>query len=483
MEKQWIILQFLLKKGFDLVHIFFTTAMYNTNNKPQGRQIMDTYENNIPEQEPNFVLRDDPDEISHTQADITSEAFEPVDTQAPADEYPPCQESDFHTDPIPDKRRKKKSVKPALSWLLIITLILSCCSATAYGVYRYHQIESAAILQQLQAQIKDLQEEIKKNSFTGNGNSVSGTPNVSADGLTPGQVYAKCADSVVAIVAASNTSRSSGSGFIITADGYVLTNYHVVEGSTLVTVTMHDGTTFTASAVGYDGNHDIALLKIDATDLPAADIGKSSELIVGDQVVAIGNPLGDLTSTLTVGYISAKERDVTTDGSIINMLQTDAAINSGNSGGPLFNMKGQVVGITTAKYSGTTTSGASIEGIGFAIPIDDISDKIRQIKENGYVSTPYMGVSVDNRNTGFGAYVVSVEKDGAAAAAGIQAGDLIMAIDDYEVTSVETLTRTLGKYKVGDTATVTVLRGRKMVELTITFKEKPQPTANQIPNP
>ena len=441
---------------------------------------MDTYENNIPEQEPNFILHNDPDETPETEVAVTPE---PVDSTPPADEYPPQQEPYFQADPIPVKRPKKKRKKHVLSWLLIIAFVLSCCSVTAYSVYRYHQIESAKVFQQLQEQIKDLQEEIKENSFTGNGNSISGTPNASTDGMTPGQVYAKCADSVVAIVAASSTTSSSGSGFIISADGYVLTNYHVVEGSTLVTVTMHDGTTFTASAVGYDDTHDIALLKVDATDLPAADIGKSSDLIVGDQVVAIGNPLGELTSTLTVGYISAKERDVTTDGSIINMLQTDAAINSGNSGGPLFNMKGHVVGITTAKYSGTTTSGASIEGIGFAIPIDDISDKIQQIKENGYVSTPYMGVSVSNRVSGYGAYVESVEKDGAAYAAGIQAGDLIMAIDDHEVTSVETLTRTLGKYQVGDTATVTVLRGRRMVELTITFKEKPQPTVNQIPNP
>ena len=441
---------------------------------------MDTYENDFPQQEPNFILHNDPDETPETEVSDTPETAENI---APADAYIPQQEPVFQDEPLFEPRPRKKNSKAGLAWLLVIVLILSCCSVTAIGVYRYNKTETESVLAQLQEQIRDLKEEIKENSFTGNGNSISGTPNVSTDGLTPGQVYAKCADSVVAIVAASNTTRSSGSGFIITVDGYVLTNYHVVEGSTLVTVTLHDGTTFTASAVGYDSNHDIALLKIDATDLPAAYIGKSSDLIVGDQVVAIGNPLGDLTSTLTVGYISAKERDVTTDGSIINMLQTDAAINSGNSGGPLFNMKGQVVGITTAKYSGTTTSGASIEGIGFAIPIDDISDKIRQIKENGYVSTPYMGVSVSNYVSGYGAYVESVEKDGAAFAAGIQAGDLIMGIDDHEITSVETLTRALSKYKVGDTATVTVLRKRKMVEMTITFKEKPQTTSNPSISP
>ena len=257
-------------------------------------------------------------------------------------------------------------------------------------------------------------------------------------------------------------------------DGYILTNYHVVEDATSLMVTTSAGTEYPAVPVGFDDRNDIALLRIEAEGLPYATLGSSDDLIVGDQVVAIGNPLGELTATLTVGYISAKERDVTTDGTIINMLQTDAAINAGNSGGPLFNMKGEVVGIITAKYSGSTSSGASIEGIGFAIPIDDVLDKIQQIKEHGYVSTPYMGVSVDNRNAGIGAYVVSVESDGSAFAAGIRAGDIIMSLGDYQVISVEYLTKVLKNFKVGDTTTVTVLRNRKLLDMTITFAERPQ---------
>ena len=367
------------------------------------------------------------------------------------------------------KKAKGKVWKSIVAAILTIALVAAGCCATAYGMNLYWQGQASAMAEKFQAQIEDLQEQIEDNSYTGNGNSISGTPNVSADGMTPGQVYAKCVDSVVAIV----TNTASGSGFLISTDGYILTNYHVVEGSRTISVTLHDGTLYEATGIGYDDTNDIALLKIEGTDFPAATMGKSDNLIVGDQVVAIGNPLGELTSTLTVGYISAKERDITTDGTIINMLQTDAAINSGNSGGPLFNMKGEVIGITTAKYSGSTTSGASIEGLGFAIPIDDVSDKVQQIINQGYVSTPYMGVSVSNRVSGYGAYVESVEKDGAAYEAGVRAGDLIVMIGDQDVTSLETLTKALRQFKVGDSTTITVLRGRQFLDLSITFREKP----------
>ena len=182
-------------------------------------------------------------------------------------------------------------------------------------------------------------------------------------------------------------SVSTGSGFIVTKDGYVVTNQHVVDGKGSITVITTDGTEYPAVLVGADEANDVALLKVDALNLRPVTLGSSAELIVGDQVAAIGNPLGTLTSTLTVGYVSAKERDVTTDGFAINMLQTDAAINSGNSGGPLFNMRGEVVGITTAKYSGTSASGASIEGVGFAIPIDDVMDILPDLANYGYVNS------------------------------------------------------------------------------------------------
>lgn len=204
----------------------------------------------------------------------------------------------------------------------------------------------------------------------GSGATVDTVSNPGA--LTPAQVYAQNVQSVVAITNqgvkngtfGQESFTGTGSGFILTADGYVLTNHHVIDGAQTITVTLYDGTEYTARLVGSDSISDVALLKIEAENLPAVTIGDSDGLDVGDQVAAIGNPLGELTSTQTVGYVSAKDRSVNTDGTILNMLQTDAAINSGNSGGPLFNMNGEVVGITTAKYSGSTSSGASIEGIG-----------------------------------------------------------------------------------------------------------------------
>lgn len=440
---------------------------------------MDNYENNDPGLTPESSEQTPPEPVEVPQPTPLSPLVDTPEEVRPQECEVPCEEP---KEPIekPKKKRGKKVWKILLPCLLSIVLVVSSCGITAFcvnGIWQYRNAKTTQSLNQLYAQIQDLQEQIKDNSYTGNGNSISGSPNTGVDGgMTPGQVYAQCVDSVVAIVATTTTGTSSGSGFILSADGYILTNYHVVENATSLTVTTGDGAEHPAVPVGFDDRNDIALIRIEAQDLPCVILGSSDDLIVGDQVVAIGNPLGELTSTLTVGYISAKERDVTTDGTVINMLQTDAAINAGNSGGPLFNMKGEVVGIITAKYSGSTSSGASIEGIGFAIPIDDVTEKIQQLKDHGYVSTPYMGVSVDNRNAGIGAYVVSVESDGSAYAAGVRAGDIIMALGDHQVTSVEYLTKALKNFKVGDTTTVTVLRGRKLVDLTITLAEKPRST-------
>ena len=448
---------------------------------------MDIYENNDSGQMPESTPQTSPEPVAAPQSKPLSPfANSPYVMNHQAFQVPG--EEPTHAKEKPSKKRSRKVWKALLSCILVAALVAGGCGITAFCINNSWQQRDAKIAQtlnQLYAQIQDLQEQIKDNSYTGNGNSISGSTNTGVDGgLTPGQVYAKCVDSVVAIVATSASGSSSGSGFILSQDGYILTNYHVVENATNLTVTTGDGAEHPAVPVGFDDRNDIALIRIDAQDLPCVTLGSSNDLIVGDQVVAIGNPLGELTSTLTVGYISAKERDVTTDGTVINMLQTDAAINAGNSGGPLFNMKGEVIGIITAKYSGSTSSGASIEGIGFAIPIDDITEKIQQIKDYGYVSTPYMGVSVDNRNAGIGAYVVSVEPDGSAYAAGIQAGDIIMAVGDYQVTSVEYLTKALKNFKVGDTTTVNVLRGRKLLDLTITLAEKPrasQSTPSETP--
>ncbi len=389
----------------------------------------------------------------------------------------------------PKKKSGKRVWKGVLAVCLVVVIAAASCGITAAvvdGIWQKRSEETGHLLEQMEDKINALEEEVNDKSFTGSGNSISGTPSA-AEGLTVGQVYAQNKKSVVAISNHVTTNifgqvteqASSGSGFIISSDGYILTNHHVIEGATKLFAITYDGTKYPATVIGSDAGNDVALIKIEASDLPAVTIGKSDDLIVGDQVVAIGNPLGQLTNTLTAGYVSAKERDVSTGNTVINMLQTDAAINPGNSGGPLFNMKGEVIGITTAKFSGTTSSGASIEGIGFAIPIDDVVKMIEELKTNGYVSKPYMGVVVRDAGNGIGVYVDGVEPEGSAAKAGIQINDIIVGLDEYEITSMNDLNRALRNFKVGDTTTIFVYRSKQVLELTITFGEKSRPTEPQ----
>ncbi len=326
---------------------------------------------------------------------------------------------------------------------------------------------------------------------TGSPSTITPAPDLDGKGMLPAQVYDSCVNTVVAIESTirsqgffgqASESYSTGSGVILSTDGYIATNYHVVQGGYSISVITYDNTEHEATLVGYDQANDIAVLKIEGEDFPAASIGSSSNLLVGDKVAAIGNPLGELTATMTVGYISAKDRLVNTDGTAINMLQTDAAINSGNSGGPLFNMYGQVVGITTAKYSGTSTSGATIEGIGFAIPIDDVVDIIDDLMNYGFVTGAYLGVEVRDMdpevvaayNLPMGVYVNKVTKGFAAEEAGLKKGDIIVDLGGHKVTCMADLTRALRKFNAGDKTTITVYRSGAEQHLTITLSEKPQ---------
>ena len=335
---------------------------------------------------------------------------------------------------------------------------------------------------------KELQTKIEQ--MDNNGNSVSGTPNVSIDGLTPGQVYAQNVASTVLVYSEvqqmGQYGYSTGSGFILTEEGYVVTNYHVVEGGSTYLVVTSDNVEHEATLVGGDASNDVAVLKMEGEGYQAVKLGSSDDLIVGDQVAAIGNPLGELTSTLTVGYVSAKGRYVTTESTTINMIQTDCAINSGNSGGPLFNMKGEVVGITTAKYSGTSGSGATIEGIGFAIPIDDVIAIVEDLIEFGYVNSAYLGIEVNNQNeiqAGLpdGAYVAKVTPGYCAEKAGIQAGDYIIELNGHEVTTMNDLTRILRRLDPGTTTTVVVLRGSQKITLEITLDARPRDNGEETP--
>ena len=384
-------------------------------------------------------------------------------------------------------RKKRTGVTAALSVLLVAVLIASCCTVTAVIVDRYWQEEINLLNQVMDNRLSVLQKKIDSINVGGTGGAV---PPSGEGVLTPGQVYGQNVSAVVAVSCKCVTTNmfgqatetsSTGSGFLITQDGYVVSNYHVVQDAQTLSVVAYEGKTYEAKLVGYDAANDISVLKIEGENFPFVTFGSSDALIVGDQVTAVGNALGELNATLTVGYVSAKDRIVTTDGTTMNMLQTDAAINSGNSGGPLFNMQGQVVGITTAKYSGTTTSGASIEGIGFAIPIDDVAGMIWDLKEYGYITGAYMGVSISDvaqsaqqYGVPAGAYVQSVEPGSAAQRSGVKKGDIIVNLGGYDVTSVTELSRALRNFKAGDTTTVTVYRSGQRVNMSITLAEKPR---------
>ena len=411
---------------------------------------------------------------------------------------PPRQEYRYHpqTEPPVKPKKVKKPRKPMgkkiLAALLAVVVIAGSCVATAsFMTHRFNNMMESMV-QEHAEEIGELRKQIENMPNMGS-NGVTVPTDGSA--MTPAQLYASQVNSVVAISttiqSGYSSGHSSGSGFILTEDGYVITNYHVVEDATAIDVVMHDGTEYPAELVGKDASNDLAVLKIEATGLPAVKLGSSKSLVIGDMVVAIGNPLGELASTQTVGYVSGIDREVSTGGSIttISMIQTDAAINPGNSGGPLFNMYGEVIGITTAKYSGTTGSGASIEGIGFAIPIDDVEPLINDLIDYGYVTGAYMAVTVQDMDKDAadmyglptGAYIVTVEKDGAAERAGIQPKDIVIGLDDNVVSNVTELTRALRNYKAGDTATVKLIRGGKEMTLEITFDERPQQTEEISP--
>ena len=383
----------------------------------------------------------------------------------------------------PKKVKKKKSGKAFVAILVALALIIASSAATALVMNQVWEQKAELLRESFNEKISVIQGQVNQQPA-----GESNIPVLNSTGLTPGQIYQQNVNAVVAVTCytqqtgyyQSGTYESFGSGFIISEDGYVVSNYHVVEGATEIYINMHDGTQHKAELIGYEANDDVALLKIEGSGFPCVEIGSSDALAVGDQVVAIGNPLGELTSTLTVGYVSAKDRIVSTDGTTQNMFQTDAAINSGNSGGPLFNTYGQVVGITTAKYSGTSSSGATIEGIGFAIPMDDVMGILEDLRDFGYVTGAYLGVyvrdvSTDGVRDGLpaGAYVEETIPGYCAAKAGIQAGDIITNVGGHDVTSVSELTRVLRKFEEGQTTTVTVYRKGREVALSVILDPKP----------
>lgn len=315
--------------------------------------------------------------------------------------------------------------------------------------------------------------------------------------MTPAEVYAANVNSTVGITTSvttnywgfQTTSAASGSGFIITDDGYIITNYHVIENSDTITVSLYDGTAYKAELIGYDESNDIAVLKVDAEGLTPVVIGDSDNLNVGDSVIAIGNPLGELTFSLTSGSVSALDREVTLSNTVtMDLIQTDCAINSGNSGGALFNLYGEVIGVTNAKYS-SSGSGASIDNIAFAIPINHVRDIVESIIENGYIAKPYIGISVADisqeiQSYGLpeGAAVKSIDNDGPAAGTGLEVNDIITAINGTEISGSKELVKIIGNASAGDKLVLTVYRQGKSIEINVIVGERVQSVlANEEP--
>lgn len=314
-----------------------------------------------------------------------------------------------------------------------------------------------------------------------------------ADALSVPQIYSKVSPAVVSIICTAGnglgTSLSSGSGVILTDDGYIATNNHVIDGASIITVKTIAGQSLDAQLVGRDEKTDLAVLKVSADQkLPRAEVGNSGNINVGDLAVAIGNPLQEeLVSTLTVGYISAINRTMIIDERQMTMLQTDAAINPGNSGGALINMYGQVIGITTAK-----STGYDVEGLGFAIPMNEAVPIIESIIKNGYVTgRPLIGITgidvteqiAKANNLPIGVYVNSVISGGAADLAGIKKGDVIVKCDGKEVKSVDDINAIRDAHKVGDKLQFVISRNGSKQKVDIVLQEeKPTVQTNNETN-
>ena len=299
-------------------------------------------------------------------------------------------------------------------------------------------------------------------------------------GLPLQEIYLKNIDSVVSISCQLYGGSANGTGVVLSQDGYIVTNAHVVADAQAVTVRLSDDRELAAQIIGADEVSDLAVLRIDAEDLVPASFGESENLRVGDTVVAIGDPLGvELRGTLTDGIVSAINRDVMVDGRPMTLIQTNAALNSGNSGGPLINCYGQVIGINTMKISAFTNQ-AGVEGLGFAIPSATVKDVVDQLIRQGYVSgRPTLGIEGESLSLFYqhyyrlpeGLYITNVLSGTDADAKGIERGDILLSVNDTRITTSQELSAALYNCKVGQTVTVIVYRGGYQYELQLTVSE------------
>jgi len=437
-------------------------------------------------QTPSAADRED-GEYHFTRDDIYSDAhFEPagVSTEPPRYYTPPERPAKEAKPP----RRKKKSLVPAAMCLCLSCTLLGGLLGAGLAEWRGSRKLAAleknlrAEMQQNTASVADEMDSLR---------AAVAAPVYTEGGLNGSQIFEQAKRQVVGIstevtyqnfFGMTSSSAVSGSGFIISEDGYIITNYHVIETAYLnsldVRVMLYDGTEYIAGIVGFDDGNDVAILKIEAEGLDAVRFGDSDRLTVGETIYCVGNPLGELAYSMTTGTVSGLDRVIKTEDvpGGINMFQLDAAVNHGNSGGPVYDSRGEVVGIVTAK-SGATDA----EGLGFAIPINDASVIAEDVMTVGYVTgRAYLGVRLDDRynsmyasyyNMPLGAYVYSVDTDSPAERFGIQAGDIITVLGDTPIGSYSELKTVLRTFSAGETAPVTVYRAGQTLTLSITFDE------------
>ena len=384
--------------------------------------------------------------------------------------------------PEPSDQQPKKKRPGTKKTLAAVALVLVCALAGVGG-----GVLGAALMRSTSGPV------VYK-AVQSDGSTSASTTAASGDALTIAQIAEKVKPSVVEVTTSSvqtngifaqYVTEGAGSGVIISEDGYILTNNHVIEGQSSIKVTTSDGQEYDATVVGADDKTDIAVLKIEASGLTPAVIGDSDSLVVGETAVAVGNPLGELGGTVTDGIISALDREVTVEGKNMTLLQTSAAVSPGNSGGGLFNEKGELVGIVNAK-----SGGDNVEGIGFAVPINTAMEVAEQLIANGYVSgRPAMGIQViaiTDLQTAMqagvsqlGVYVQSVDPGSAAEQAGLQVGDLFVSVDGTAVPTTSDVTAVLDEHQVGDVIEVQVVRDKQVLSLNVTLQEKTAGTTAQ----
>ena len=438
----------------------------------------------------------------------TEEKKNPVNDTPPAADNRPAEQNEPEKNPFygefqgsgfgqepPAPQPPKKPKNKLIPWIiglsaLYLLLLVGLFALIVTGALNYTADPDSAHTETSEVKTEeDKKDEKPKNPAIKENPSEDGKNSIVAEDytgkeLSASELYEKNVESVVFVEANYPRGKSTGSGFVIDAEnGYILTNYHVVEGSEDIAVTFSNSDSYTATLLGGDTINDVAVLKVTAKDLKNVTVGNSDNIKIGDDVLVIGNPLGDLTFTLTKGIVSGTDRTISTGEYNIDTFQTDAAINSGNSGGPAFDATGAVIGIASAKYAAT-----GVEGIGFCIPINDAMEIAKDLVLHGYVTgRPNFGITVSD-SSGYeyttdewgrrvivetmpGARIEQVGKDSCAEKAGLKPGDVVTKLEDIKIETANDLINAKNKYKAGDTVKLEVYRSGEKVEISITLDE------------